>query len=83
MSRKRKKPTAQPRALQTRPTISFRTYRAKLEALDNYAQRLGCTRNDLLEAVVDLYLADRGEDVAAVIAAKRGATDERQFNIFA
>lgn len=74
---------AQPRALQARPTISFRTDRSILEAIDDYARHLGCTRNDLMEAYTRLYLADRGEDVAELVQSmKGGQTDEQQLDIF-
>lgn len=83
MSRKRKKPTAsrvrpiaQPRRLQARPTISFRTQRAVLNRLDELADTHNVTRNDLLEAIIKTYLTERGENVAELLSI--GATDDRQ-----
>lgn len=77
-TRKRKKPTAQPRALQTRPTISFRTDRPVLEALDDYARHLSITRNDLMEGIIKLYLKDRGEDIDTLFTVR---PDPRQANL--
>lgn len=80
MARKPKKPRAQPRALQDRPTISFRTDRPFLEAIDDYARRLAVTRNDLLEGCVKLYLTDRGEDLEELLGVTGGA-DDRQLDL--
>lgn len=81
VARKPKKPRAQPRALQDRPTISFRTDRPFLEAIDEYARLLGITRNDLMEAFCKLYLKDRGEDLKELLGVT-GGIDVRQPDIF-
>jgi len=80
--RRRKKPiVAQPRALQARPTVSFRTERAVLTRLDELAEGYAITRNLLMEKVLKHYLVERGEDLTAMLAADTGGTDDRQTTL--
>src|SRR5690606_8291333 len=81
VARSRKKPTAQPRALQPRPTISFRTDRAVLTRLDEIAEGHDVTRNDLMERVLKHYLVERGEDLGALLNINTGGPDDRQATL--
>jgi len=81
LTRRRKKPAAQPRALQARPTVSFRTDRAVLTRLDQIADGYAVTRNLLMEKVLKHYLVERGEDLTAMLAADTGGTDDRQTTL--
>lgn len=79
--RKAPKPRNQPRSKQERPPISFRTHRSVLVRLDTVADRFNITRNELLERLVLYYMAERGDDVEAMlIAAQQSeATDVDLF----
>lgn len=79
MARRRKKPTAQPRGLQARPTISFRTDRAVLTRLDQLADGYGVTRNELMERTLKHYLVERGDDLTAIMNV--GEPDDRQASL--
>lgn len=79
-ARKKKPRSAEPRSAQTRPTISFRTYRADLAAMDAFADDIGCTRNDLIDAMVTIGLTDR-TPVTALVAQRMEARDERQTRL--
>ena len=81
MTRKRKKPTAQPRAIQARPTISFRTDRAILVRLDELADGFGVTRNEVMERTLKHYLVERGDDIEAIMGSTTGG-DDAQLDIF-
>lgn len=82
MTRKKRKQTAQPRAEQTRPTISLRLSRPMLSIVDTTARRLGVDRTGLISLVLVEYLQERGEEGIAALAAK-GVRDDQTIDLFA
>jgi hypothetical protein len=80
--RKTPKPRNAPRSKQERPPISFRIHRQILARLDALADRFNITRNELLERLIHMWLAERGDDVAALLEASL-EEEKNQIDLFA